>query len=397
MSIELNNEQIYALYDLQHWWKSSTQQIFEISGAAGTGKTTLVRYLIDSIGLTLDEVLFVAFMGKAASQLARHGLPAKTIHSAIYDYVKVPARDEDGKIIFLNNGKMKMTGKFVLKEKIGKKIKLIVVDEGSMVDEKTALDLLSFHIPVIVLGDLNQLPPVFGKSFFLNNPNIILKQIMRQAEGNPIVYLSQEVLKGHTIPYGNFQSSDGWISRKIAKEDVTDYNIQNADIILSGTNRLRYNVNKLIREKYKGYDFYECPHRGEKVICRKNNWNKQIDNNLFLTNGMTGFVEDIYKETKDKNSIIMDFRPDFTKKFFKDIRFDYDHLYEIPGNEVNSNNLFFLDKFEFAYSITVHSSQGSQWNNVLFFNENFMRDVKDRQRFEYTAITRAVNSITIVE
>ena len=61
---------------------------FKYQADPGRGKTFLVRYLIDRVGLSYDEVLFVAFMGKAASQLARNGLPAKTIHSAIYKYEK---------------------------------------------------------------------------------------------------------------------------------------------------------------------------------------------------------------------------------------------------------------------------------------------------------------------
>ena len=85
MGIEFNKEQICAIYDIEHWWNSGTSdQVIEVSGAAGTGKTTLIMYFIERIGLKLDEVLFVAYMGKAANQMALNGLPAKTIHSAIY-------------------------------------------------------------------------------------------------------------------------------------------------------------------------------------------------------------------------------------------------------------------------------------------------------------------------
>ena len=397
MGIELNTEQVYALYELQDWWNKQEQQVFEISGAAGTGKTTLVRYLIDSIKLSMKEVLFVAFMGKAAAQLSRHGLPAKTIHSAIYDYVKVPAKDENGKIIIQDNGRCKMIGKFKLKERIGKKIKLIVVDEGSMVNEDLAKDLLSFNIPMIVLGDLNQLPPVFGNPVFLQNPKIVLRKIMRQAEGNPIIYLSQEILKGNRIPYGNFQSDDGWVSRKIKRDDLKDYNFKTADIILTGTNRLRYNVNNFMRENLKQIKVLDYPHIGEKVICRKNNWNVSVDDGVYLTNGMTGYVDYISRESKNKHTMEMDFRPDFTNSVFQNLQFDYDHMYAIPGNEENEKANLYTNKFEFAYAITVHSSQGSQWENVLFLQERIMRDAFDQRRFDYTAITRASKTITIVE
>ena len=88
MGIELNNDQIYALYDLEHWWHAaSSDQVFEISGGPGTGKSFLVKYCIERLNLTNENVLYLAFMGKAASRLQREGLPAKTIHSAIYETI----------------------------------------------------------------------------------------------------------------------------------------------------------------------------------------------------------------------------------------------------------------------------------------------------------------------
>jgi exodeoxyribonuclease-5 len=393
MSIELNNEQIYAVYDMEKWWNSSTEQLFQISGASGTGKSTLVNYLIERIGLDYKEVLFLAFMGKAASRLARNGLPARTIHSTIYDYEKVLARDDDGKIIFRENGKPKLVSKFIKKDHLDKKIKLIVVDEGSMVDEHTAMDLMSFGIPIIVLGDLNQLPPVFGKSFFLRNPDVILTQIMRQSEGNPIIWLSQEILAGNKLKTGVYGNS-----AVINKQDLTEFYFRNSDIILTCTNRLRYNINKYVREDLKQIKKLDYPHIGEKVMCRKNNWDKCIDGNIYMTNGTTGFVDNVYRDSFNGKTMTIDFRPDFTNKCFKNVTFDYQHLYEIPGQEPEEKTFtdIFNDKIEFAYAITTHSSQGSEWNKVLYLAENIMRNKEDEKRLNYTAITRASESIIIV-
>ena len=121
--MELNQGQIQASLLLENWWYSSNDQVFELCGAAGTGKTTIVRYLIEQIGLSMDEVLFVAFMGKAATCLQRNGLPAKTIHSACDTYHKVPMRDGNGKKILDEYGLPKMKLKFELKESIGSHIK----------------------------------------------------------------------------------------------------------------------------------------------------------------------------------------------------------------------------------------------------------------------------------
>lgn len=255
-----------------------------------------------------------------------------------------------------------------------------------------ALDLLSFNIPVIALGDLNQLPPVFGNPYFLRNPDTILKQIMRQAEGNPIIWLLQQILAGNPLRYGVYGNSS-----VIPKKDISEFHFRKSDIIITGTNRLRYNINQYCREELKGIKKLEYPHVGEKVICRKNNWSQCIDDNLYLTNGTTGFVENIYKDSYNKRTMKMDFRPDFTKKSFKNIEFDYNHMYSIPGQEEDPTKFgYFYDKMEFAYAITCFTSQGSQWSNVLYLHEDYMRDNENNKKLMYTAISRASEAINIV-
>lgn len=403
MGIELTNDQVTAIYKGETWYRSQTKQVFEISGPGGSGKSFLIMYLIEKLGLRLDQVLFVAYMGKACSRLIQAGLPAKTIHSAIYDYEKVIARDKEGKIIYKENGKPKKIGKFVLKEKIGKGIKLIVLDEGSMVNEEIAKDLLSFDIPIIVLGDLNQLPPVFGNSFFLTNPDVILTKIMRQNENNPIIYLSQQVLAGKELHIGDYGSSS-----IISKTSITKEHFKKADIVLTETNRMRWNINNYFREQLKGIRQLDYPHNNEKVICRKNNWSRSIRYekiDMYMTNGMTGFASSVDKSTYDKKSMMMDFRPDFSDKVFKNVRFNYKYMYAIPASSLSESdsktiqddiNDYLMDKFEYAYAITVHLSQGSQMDKVLYLHEGMMRNKEDNKKLMYTAITRAVSSIVIV-
>ena len=153
MGIELNSGQLFCSIDIENWWHNSTRQVYEISGPAGSGKTTMILYAIDKLGIELENVAFLAYMGKAVTQMMRNKLPARTIHSFIYRYVKVPVRDENGNIVRKPNGKTKMKGEFQLVDQLPENIELIVIDEGSMVSEKIAMDILSFGKPVIVMSD----------------------------------------------------------------------------------------------------------------------------------------------------------------------------------------------------------------------------------------------------
>lgn len=381
---EIGEEEMTCIY------VNDKEHLFLCGPFIPTHNTTIVKYFIERLGLSYDNVLFMAYAGKAATQLARNGIPAKTIHSSIYNYEEKIVKDEKGHIIFDDSGKVKLTKEFVLKPKLGKKIKLIVIDEASMVNESIAKDILSFNIPIVTLGDLNQLPPVFGNPFFLVKPDIVLHQIMRQAEGSPIIYLSQKVLNDEQLRFGVYGNSF-----VIPKSDISEFHFKKADIVITGTNRLRYNINNYYREEIKKIKQLDYPHINEKIICCKNNWDMCIGDNLYLTNGTTGFVDYVYKDSYNKRTMKLDFRPDYSKKIFRKVEFDYNHMYAKPGVEESSGN-YYYDKFEFAYAVTCHKVQGSQYPYVLYMHEDFMRNNEDKKKMLYTAITRATETIGIV-
>lgn len=357
-----------------------------------THNTTLIRYFIERVGLELTDVAFVAYMGKAAMQMARNGLPAQTIHSLIYNCVRVPMYDKDGYMVVDSRGKPKMKLDFVLKERLFSDIKLIIVDEASMVNKEIGEDLLSFGIPVIALGDLNQLPPVFGNPFFLNNPRFRLTKVMRQKEGDPIVYLAHKVLDDEPLEIGVFGKSV-----VMDKSSLDLYQLTKADVVLTCTNRLRHDINSFFREEVHDFKKLQFPYVGEKVICRKNNWEKSIDKIIYLTNGMSGTIDYVDRESFDGKSIKIDFKPDFTHKTFKNLSVNYKQLFESPGSEESNKFVIGTEKFEFAYAITVHTSQGSQYPNVVFMRETQMAHDKEFfKKLQYTAITRASEQITIV-
>lgn len=394
MGIELNNDQILANYKLEHWYKSQYKQVFEIAGGAGTGKTTMILYFIDRIGLPLDEVLFVSYMGKAVSRMIQSGLPARTIHSTCYTYEKEVARDENGKMIVYDNGKPKMVWVQHLKDHIPSKIKLIVVDEGYTIPEQNAKDVISFGVPTVVLGDSNQLAPPFGKPYFLENPDVELHQIMRQAEGNPIIYIANMILDHKPLTEGVFGNS-----AIIKRSNMTDYSLRHADIILTATNKLRGAINDLFRTSFLGYTDLDLPHYGEKIICRRNDWSRFISNKgeIYLTNGTTGFVDYIDKRAYNGKTVSIDFKPDFGgNKSFHNLKIDLTRLNQKLGTKSDDSWIApDVNVFEYAYALTGYSAQGSQWDNVTILQEpNWFRNRDDYYRLLYSQVTRAVNSVT---
>jgi exodeoxyribonuclease-5 len=388
MGIILNDQQDECVKMAVKWFNNfSSKQTFEISGPAGSGKTTIVKTIIQNLGLKMEDVLFVAYVGKAALQLTRSGVNGRTIHSAFYDIEFVPVKDDDGKPM-VKNGRIVTRPEFVKKKRIPSNIKLIVIDEAPMVNESFGIDIESFNIPIICLGDLQQLPPVIGGTKYLIRPDYVLTKIMRQAEGNPIIYLSQLASRGEKIPYGKY----GDKCYVIPKDRVNDNMLLNADMIITPTNASRARCNRYIREELRRIDS-ELPVEGEKLICRKNNRNRIIGDNVYLVNGMLGYVTNVDRSTYNSKTVDISFTPDFSDKLnFHNVRIDYKTLMQsIQTDNTNYKKGYSMhDMFEFGDCITVHLSQGSQADNVLFISEPFGRGDRDLQaKLEYTGITRA--------
>ena len=136
------------------------------------------------------KVAFAAFTGKAALVMRAKGCDgASTIHSLIYR-----AR-ESGE---------EMPSFDLWDDAPASKAKLIIIDECSMVDEELGRDLKSFGVPLLVLGDPAQLPPISGGGFFTEaEPDVMLTEVHRQARDNPIIRLSMDVREGKRISPGD--------------------------------------------------------------------------------------------------------------------------------------------------------------------------------------------------
>jgi len=405
MSVELNAGQAECLEKLLTWWnhKLDYQQVFSISGPAGSGKTFLIRLLVDQIpSIRLSDVLFVAYVGKAALNLSKSGLNASTIHSAIYNAIDVVTtrKDKDGKVMMKEGRPIKdVSVRFELRTELDRDYKLIVVDEAPMVDKRVAEDLLSFNVPVIALGDLNQLPPVIGEPYFLKEPDCLLTEVIRQKADSPILALSQHIIRN---PYfkltpGNYNNQLFIIKKKDFMSRYYNY-LTLADAVICGRNSTRNDLNKMIRSMYyrqQGMNEISELAFGDKLICRKNNWNIQQDG-IFLINGLIGRVDAIYFEDVNSKVIPIDFRPEFmdscfehvelSKKFFYGTKFEKEWL----KTHRHQGNLF-----EYGYAITCHLSQGSQYDTVIVFNET-IGDFDFYKQWLYTAVTRASKKLLLL-
>ena len=160
-----------------------------IAGYAGTGKSTVIKFIIAALNLKPeDDVAYVSFTGKAASVLRHKGCPnATTAHKLLYYSKRLP------------NGKYK----FSPRKSFERPYKLIIVDEISMLPIDLWELLLSHKVPVIACGDPFQIPPISPKAdnHVLDSPHVFLDEIMRQAQESEIVRLSMDIRNYKRIDY----------------------------------------------------------------------------------------------------------------------------------------------------------------------------------------------------
>ncbi|MGH6760057.1 MAG: ATP-dependent DNA helicase [Phyllobacterium sp.] len=374
--MQLSAEQDQALSAVSKWLKEGRSPIFRLFGYAGTGKTTLARYFAEHVD---GDVQFAAFTGKAAQVLRSKGAAnARTLHSLIYRPRGEEAVENE------TTGKTSIAPTFSLnRQSPVAKAKLIIVDECSMVDEQLGRDLMSFGTPILVLGDPGQLPPISGGGFFTEHePDFLLTEIHRQARDNPIIQLALDVREGRELPYG-----DHGTAKVISKNEVTQELVLGADQVLVGTNRTRRRYNQRLRE-LKGFTA-NYPQSGDKLVCLRNDPAKG------LLNGSLWKVMTASRETvKPGINLLISPEDEEPGRGVSKIKL-LKAQFEEPDTEIPWQTKKRYDDFDYGYALTVHKAQGSQWDEIVLFDESFaFRDTRDR--WLYTAITRAAERLTIV-
>lgn len=360
-----------------------SNQVFQYSGGPGTGKTTVLWEMIRRIGIPLHRVATMAYVGQAAIVMRTKGLyNARTIHSWLYEPVEVELKDEYGKPIMHPVFNVPMTTvKFIPRDLTD--IDYIIIDEGGTVPKSMKAEIESRGKKIIVAGDKDQLPPVMDEPAYLSDgPIMYLTEPMRQSASNSIHYIANQVLRGVPLSpglYGNVLV--------IERKDLTSEMLKYADIFVCGTNKTRDYYNNYIRQNIYGYHT-RLPQYGEKVICRKNNWNAEISG-ISLANGLTGrVVKPPTVESFNGKTFTMDFKPNLMNSFFSDLIVDYDYFTaDKDKRDMLKNSKYSTgEKFEFAYASTTHLTQGSEYPTGIYYQEFLHKDIQCN--LNYTAVTR---------
>lgn len=353
-----------------------------IAGYAGSGKSTLVRFIIDALDIYEDDVVYIAYTGKASLVLKNKGCyNSMTAHKLLYHAKERP----DG------------TYDFIPKARLDYDYKIIVLDECSMLPQEMWELLLSHHVHVIALGDPGQLPPIEGVSAMLNCPDIMLDEVVRQAQDNPIIKLSMDIRAGKWICYGGPKEC-----RVMSPDQVSDKLLIGADQILCGKNITRHCLNERLRKIKFGEEYSIAPINGDKIICLHNQWQNIGSNDEPLVNGMVGIVNNIelHDDPLYQPKMIADFTSDSGGVYDK-LQMDY-KIFTEKETTVNKENWKRYPKnlrayeFDYGYAITVHKFQGSEADKVVVYDE-WLGDKDYHRRWLYTAVTRASKMLVVVK
>ena len=386
-NIELSNEQKEAISTCLN------NMISVITGGPGTGKTTIIKCIIDILENMKKEYVLCAPTGRAAKRLNETtGKEAKTIHRLL-EITKVDDNDVDA---------------FYEMMVSPVDTDVIIIDEASMIDTMMMNNLfkaISAKTQIILVGDVNQLPSVGPGSVLKdiissNVVNVIyLKEIYRQSAKSDIILNAHKVNSGEYPEFKNKDTDLYYIKSESVEDTVNEisslvsYRLESfatldtkKDLqILSpmkktglGVVELNNKIQEVLnpksnskKEKEYGGKIYR---EGDKVMQIINNYDKKfaINGEFFdgVFNGDIGYIERI-DIVNQKLTVMFDEE--------KEVVYEFDEL----------------EQLEHAYAVTIHKSQGSEFDYVILplyvsYPKLFTRNLL------YTAMTRAKKMLIIV-
>lgn len=384
---------------------SAAWEPFMLGGCAGTGKTTLLYALAEYYG---NELLMLAPTGKACQVLSRKmpaGTLIKTVHSALYSVREISQEElDEAKEASLSGEEQDVLRyKYLLdaKKNLGIEFayspcpelfsRIVVIDEASMLGYKEFNALRQVCKKLILVGDPFQLQPVKSAQILPSAPqdfDAFLSEVHRSALESPITRLATE------LRTGGFRGWDYWKSQGIGFSyglDKDEYSA--ADQVITGMNSTRRSLNRWLR-KEKDIIF---PVIGDKIII-KQNIRGLVSNKyskLILVNGDIGCVVDSL-EHQGKIRLHFDYKG--SNDAYHTVKVNDSLLkeaFELDEGHSQTNGAVLVD---FAYAITAHASQGSEWPYVVIFDDEMKKnDIKSRTHWMYTSITRAKEKVHIVK
>ena len=368
-----------------------TGSVFILTGGPGTGKTTTLNGVIKILKAQKKRILLCAPTGRAAKRMSDlTGEPAKTIHRLLE--VDFTSKDEL---------------KFKRNEKNPLPADVIIADEMSMVDSLLMCSLVRAIKPsskFIMVGDSNQLPSV-GAGNVLKDliashyiPSVELKEIFRQAAKSLIVTNAHRIVKGE-FPVLDDKQNDFFFMNKPNEEDIPSLVIQLAKQRLPSTYGFSpiddiqvlcptkmgaagtRELNKLLQQALNPpaqnkaeLKFFDVIFRiGDKVMQTKNDydvlWTRNNEKGSGIFNGDIGIIRSV-------------------DRFSQNVTIDFEGRMAIYTSEM-------LRKLEHAYAITIHKSQGSEYDAVIIPITGYTKNLLYRNLL-YTGVTRAKKMIILI-
>ena len=434
---DLTEEQLRAIDAFAKWYQNGIKNgfgerpTFKLSGPAGSGKSTIAMYALQAVGLDPwgSEVCKVAYTGKAAMVMQQKGLAGSgTIHSRIYipvDDVSEELREMRGRLMRLRGS----LGTVAVEERprvlaeveqltndirtlqersedgmqwvlnpngAPASSKLVLCDEASMVGGRAQIDLESYNTPILYLGDSFQLQPILEEGektsvFFDENGRNLpvdfeLTQIHRQAEGSPIIRYSRalrENRRDELAFMGKMVGEDGSTLIRVARNRITPEHLAAAEQVIVGKNDTRHAINEQVRAVLGRQSAY--PETGDRLIFLKNNKEENI------VNGMMGVcLGDYFGYSEKAQTIKVETELEDGRQILAKVLVPY---FQDPGNreaifEAPSWSRKASLHADYAYAITTHKSQGSQYDSGIGLEEPVARTEEDRRRWLYTMYTR---------
>lgn len=368
-----------------------TGSVFILTGGPGTGKTTTLNGVIKILKAQKKRILLCAPTGRAAKRMSDlTGEPARTIHRLL-------------EVDFTAKGELK----FKRNETNPLPADVVIADEMSMVDALLMCSLVRAIKPTskfIMVGDSNQLPSV-GAGNVLKDliashyiPSVELKEIFRQAAQSLIVTNAHRIVNGE-FPVLDDRQNDFFFMNKSLESDIAELVIQlakqrlpdtygfspiddiqvlcPAKMGMAGTKELNKQLQSALNPPSQNkaeLKFFDVIFRtGDKVMQTKNDydvlWTKNNEKGSGIFNGDIGIIRSV-------------------DRFSQNVTIDFEGRVAIYTSEM-------LRRLEHAYAITIHKSQGSEYDAVIIPITAFTHNLLYRNLL-YTGVTRAKKMIIVI-